>query len=140
MFIFSFPTFSFIIARNRSTFPLRIGTPSQYSTFYRAVNSTTTEMADVLNTAQQLGTEKYPRKSDKWIQYGTAGFRTKYCYFFMTIIFWNFWIVKLHMCFHSIWNMFTDSFLVSFLGQKNWHMSCIGWEFYLLYDQCKRKV
>lgn len=33
--------------------------------------------ADGLNAAHSLGAEKYPRQSDKWIQYGTAGFRTK---------------------------------------------------------------
>lgn len=36
------------------------------------------EMADILNNSQQLGAEKYPRKSEKLIQYGTSGFRTKY--------------------------------------------------------------
>lgn len=34
-------------------------------------------MADILNNSQQLGAEKYPRKSEKLIQYGTSGFRTK---------------------------------------------------------------
>lgn len=46
------------------------------------------EMADILNNSQQLGTEKYPKESEKWIQYGTSGFRTKYDTYYVTSFKW----------------------------------------------------
>ena len=42
-------------------------------------------MADVLKQAQELGIQNHPRKLEKIIQYGTAGFRTKYDTFYFII-------------------------------------------------------
>lgn len=92
MIIFTYLSFRYLwisAANMQSFFAVcsRFGIPSLFLTHLftslnsrsiinRAVNSGA-EMADILKKSQQLGTEKYPRKSEKWIQYGTSGFRTK---------------------------------------------------------------
>ncbi|XP_046642419.1 phosphoacetylglucosamine mutase-like [Daphnia pulicaria] len=84
MITFSSSSFSYLCGNRAIILWSRFRSPSlvlhshniSLSRINRAVNSGA-EMADLLNKSQQLGTEKYPRKSEKWIQYGTAGFRTK---------------------------------------------------------------
>ena len=69
-------------------------------------------MVGVLKAAEDFAVQNYPRKLDKIIQYGTAGFRTKYVY---------------TAC--KIWLLSDSNELVSFraVERKSWLTLCTEW-------------